>query len=583
MIGQQFCVSALLSFVLLFHSVQIRSQDRPNVVLILADDQGWGDVAVHGNNVIRTPVLDQLAARGAQLKNFYVSPLCAPTRASLLTGKYYLRTGTTWVSKGKEDMNSSEVTIAELMKKEGYITGCFGKWHNGSNFPRNAVGQGFDEFLGFSGGHLNNYFDAELEHNGKLVTTKGYVTDVLTDAAINFIDKNKSRPFFCYIPYNAPHSPHQVPQEYFKFYEREGLSPEVASIYGMCENMDTNIGRIVKKLELLGLTNNTIVIFLSDNGPNGIRYNSDLRGIKGSIHEGGMKVPCFIKWPSKIPAGSTISSISGHIDILPTLAEFCSLRKPVSIDGLSLRSQLLGKSTNWSFDRSLFEIWPSQSISSSKGTVRTEKFRLVIEESDTLLFDMEQDPVEKNNIAKANKKIKDELVNRYTKWCEQVISTNDISLDIPIGYEEAAQVRLLAPEAKISGKIFFKEGHGWANDWLTNWVTPEDSIFWNIDVVESVKYQITLLYSMPQETSGLSIFMSTLKQKTSPKAIAAFNSALKPSPDRVRRKEAYEQSWGELDLGTINLEPGKQSLSLRAIHASDFYPIEIKEIRLTKQ
>src|SRR5262245_21570995 len=188
-------------------SNQAALQNRPNLVLIVADDMGWGDVRSHGNDRLDTPVLDRLAADGARFDRFFVSPVCAPTRASLLTGRYHPRTGVAWVTRGLETMRSEELTLAEVLRDAGYATGCFGKWHNGAHYPHNPGGQGFDEFLGFCAGHWNNYFDTTLEHNGTPIKTNGYITDVLTDAAIAFIENQRGRPFFCYVPYNAPHGP----------------------------------------------------------------------------------------------------------------------------------------------------------------------------------------------------------------------------------------------------------------------------------------------------------------------------------------------------------------------------------------
>ncbi|GAF95371.1 unnamed protein product, partial [marine sediment metagenome] len=206
---------------------------RPNVLLIMTDDQGWGDVRSHGNDKIDTPVQDALAAQAARFGRFYVSPVCAPTRASLLTGRYHLRTGTAWVTRGLETMRSEEVTLAEILKQAGYATGCFGKWHNGAHYPHHPNGQGFDEFLGFCAGHWNNYFDTRLEYNSETVTTGGFITDVLTDAAMAFIEKHKDHPFFCYLPYNAPHGPFQVPDRYFDKYKKRGLDDKTAAVYGM--------------------------------------------------------------------------------------------------------------------------------------------------------------------------------------------------------------------------------------------------------------------------------------------------------------------------------------------------------------
>ncbi|MHC4721677.1 MAG: sulfatase-like hydrolase/transferase, partial [Planctomycetota bacterium] len=215
-----------------------QSERKPNVLLIMTDDQGWGDLHSHGNDKIDTPVLDKFATDGARFDSFFVSATCAPTRASLLTGRYYLRTGTHGVTRGRENMRAEEVTIAEVLKAAGYATSCFGKWHNGSNWPYHPNAQGFDEFVGFCAGNLLNYFDTNLEHNGTSIKTTGYISDVLTDFAITFIENNKDQPFFCYVPYNAPHSPFQVPDKYFDKYKARGLDDILACIYGMCENLD---------------------------------------------------------------------------------------------------------------------------------------------------------------------------------------------------------------------------------------------------------------------------------------------------------------------------------------------------------
>ena len=273
-----------------------KTEDPPNIVIILTDDQGWGDIASHGNPDIDTPHLDQLASGGARFDRFFVNPVCAPTRASLLTGRDHLKTGTQWVTYGLENMNAEEVTFGEIFKKAGYQTGLFGKWHNGSHYPMDPKGQGFDTFFGFKMGHLNNYFDTELEYNGTMVKTDGFITDVLTDSALAFIERNQNTPFLAYIPYNAPHSPFQVPDRYFVKYKAQRLDDKNASVYGMVENIDDNIGRVVSKLDELGISDKTIVIFLTDNGPNGgNRFNGNMKGWKAKVDEGGVRVPFFLK------------------------------------------------------------------------------------------------------------------------------------------------------------------------------------------------------------------------------------------------------------------------------------------------
>jgi arylsulfatase A-like enzyme len=198
------------------------AQTKPNIVFILTDDQGWGDLSIHGNTNVRTPNIDKLAREGARFARFYVAPLCAPTRAGLLTGRYHYRGGVYGVSNSKEYLNTDEVTFADLFKKAGYATGCFGKWHNGSQYPYHPNGRGFDEFYGFLSGHYANYFNTMLDHNGEAVRSTGFITDDLTEKAIGFIEKNKEKPFVCYIPYNAPHSPFQVPDEYYDRVKKEG-------------------------------------------------------------------------------------------------------------------------------------------------------------------------------------------------------------------------------------------------------------------------------------------------------------------------------------------------------------------------
>jgi len=251
--------------VILFGSLAVTSctpkEMPPNILLIMTDDQGYGDLCFNGNKKIDTPVLDNLASQSVRFERFMACPYCTPTRASLLTGRYPLRTGALSVTRGLETVRPEEVTIAEILRQNGYATGCFGKWHIGEHYPSHPNGQGFDVFFGIPQGHTNQYFNPRLDHNGQSVETKGFITDVLTDAALRFIRKNRSKPFFCYVPYNAPHSPFQVPDRYFEKYTARGLDPRTASIYGMVENVDENIGRLLSKLDELGISERTIVLF----------------------------------------------------------------------------------------------------------------------------------------------------------------------------------------------------------------------------------------------------------------------------------------------------------------------------------
>ena len=279
----------------------------PNIVLLLADDMGWGDVRHNGNDAVATPAIDRLYAEGVTLDRFYVSPVCSPTRSSLLAGRHHLRLRVLSTTGGLEVMDGGETTLAEALKPAGYASGCFGKWHNGANHPCTAQGQGFDEFLGFNGGFLSNYFDPALEHDGTTAVQKGFITDVLTDGAIAFIEKHAKRPFFCYVPFNACHSPMQAPDDLFAKYRAKGFEPKTAAVFAMVENLDTNVGRILARLAELDLAENTIVVFASDNGPmNTGRFNGGMRGAKGSLFEGGQRVPCVIRWPGTLPTGAQV-------------------------------------------------------------------------------------------------------------------------------------------------------------------------------------------------------------------------------------------------------------------------------------
>jgi arylsulfatase A len=554
----------------------------PNVLFILTDDQGWGDLSLHGNQFVETPNLDQLARGGAQFDRFFVSPLCAPTRASLLTGRYHLRTGTVSVSQGWERMRSDELTLAEIFRQSGYATGCFGKWHNGEHAPEDPNGQGFDEFLGFCAGHWNNYFDTDLQHNDRMVATKGFITDVLTDAALAFIGQNKSRPFFCYVPYNAPHSPHQVPDRYFDKYKAKGLSDEEASIYGMVENVDDNVGRLLNGLDKMGLAKNTIVVFATDNGPNGHRFNGGMKGIKGSVDEGGVRVPLFVRWPGIIRPQTRIQPNAAHIDLLPTLVDLCGLRfRPVHpLDGHSLAGLLLGR-TDTLADRMLFTHVASMSsnqLPAEPGGVRTARYRLVRQNGQTQLYDMRNDPAQTTDIAAEQPQPVHQLQAAYDRWFQDVSLMITHTRPAPVA---AQRVLLQAPEARFSGSIRYKQGNGWANDWLINWRSPADSIWWDVVVERPGRYQLSLQYTAPAVARG-SILTVTAGTKTRQQRLPkGFDPPLKGSPDRIPRKEVYEKAWAWLPLGNMELPVGNQRIVLRAKSIPNGQAAEVKALLLT--
>jgi len=556
----------------------------PNVLLVITDDQGWGDVRSHGNDTIDTPVQDRLASQGARFDRFYVSPVCAPTRASLLTGRYHLRTGTVWVTHNLESMRAEEVTLAEGLKQAGYVTGCFGKWHNGAHYPQDPKGQGFDEFFGFCAGNWNNYFDTHLIHNGKRVPTKGYITDVITDAALQFIEANKSRPFFCYVPYNAPHEPFQVPDRYFDKYKQRDLNDKDATVYGMVENIDDNLGRLLHKLDELALTKNTIVLFMTDNGPNGQRYNGKMRGIKGTVYEGGVRVPLFIRWPGHITPGITVKPITAHIDLLPTIIELCGVPMPktLPLDGMSLVPLLKQDVSSWP-DRMLFTHQSHRGeVQLSFGAVRTQQHHLVCTRQHWELYDMINDPGETKNIADQYPEITKKLRQAYETWFKDVTATGTGPLPIPVGYAEAPEVELPAHECSIEGTIHYTIEPGWCHDWLTGWKSVDDTVQWDIDVVQAGRYDVTLLYTCSPQNVGAKIRIAVNDQQIEGVIRQPHDPAPIPSPDRTPRRTVDEKEWGHLQLGQLNLDSGRAKLYVKAVTKPGKEVCDLKAIRLRR-
>ncbi|MDJ0367025.1 arylsulfatase [Hymenobacter sp. H14-R3] len=560
-----------------------RPPARPNVVLILTDDQGWGDLSANKNPWVTTPNIDRLAQQGTSFEHFYVSPLCAPTRASLLTGRYHLSTGVVSVSKGLETMASDETTLAELFRANGYQTGMFGKWHSGQHYPNRPNDQGFSEFLGFCAGHWSNYFDTKLDHNGQPVPTAGYISDVLTDAALKFIAANQAKPFFCYIPYNAPHSPFQVPDAYFNKYKAKGLSNELACVYGMVSNLDDNVGRVLAFLKERNLEENTIVIFMTDNGPNGTRYNGDMRGIKGSVHEGGMRVPFFIRWPTKIPARTVLPLPAAHIDVYPTLAGLCALQ-PVGtkkLDGISLAPYLLAGNATAAPDRKIFTHVNFMEVPATlnAGGFRSNQYRFVYEHNAPQLYDVDQDPGEKNDLAAQNPALTQQFLRAYQAWFTQSIS--GISYERPIVLSERGVV-LPVYEANVSAGIKLKEGHGWAHDWAEQWPSTRDSLTWNIDCQTPGTYTVALDYLCTAKNVGSVLSCRVGQVEHSVTISRPFQAAQLPSPDRVPRKEAYEMAaWGQLVVGTFRVPAGKTSICLKALKITGATAAEINGLQLS--
>jgi arylsulfatase A-like enzyme len=312
---------------------------RPNILLILTDDQGWGDLGIHGNPVLQTPNLDRLAGEGVEFTQFYVSPVCSLTRASLLTGRHPLRTGCVDTRMGRDTLGRNEITVGQLLSQSGYATALFGKWHQGRYMPDHPNQRGFAEYFGFwQYGHIERYFHPDrLWRNKERVECRGHITDLLTDAAIDFISRPRDEPFFCYVAYNVPHAPFQPPDDYLKRYLDRGVPLREAQIYALIEHCDANIGRLLESLDKQGLRDNTVVLFFSDNGGIHKHFTAGLRGSKGTMYEGGLLSPLLVRYPGCFPSGVKVAAMSDVIDLTPTLCELAGAKLPIDrhIDGHS--------------------------------------------------------------------------------------------------------------------------------------------------------------------------------------------------------------------------------------------------------
>jgi len=425
---------------------------QPNVVLVMTDDQGYGDLGCHGNPVIQTPNLDRLYTRSVRLTDFHVGPTCSPTRAALMTGRYCNRTGVWHTIMGRSILRKDEVTMGDVFSAGGYRTGIFGKWHLGDNYPSRPQDRGFGEVLingggGVSQGHDywgNDYFDDTYFHNGRPEKFKGYCTDVWFDEAMKFIEANRNRPFFCYIPTNAPHGPYNIAEEYYKPYIEKGLREQQARFYGMITNIDDNMARLMSHLKKLDLEENTILIFMTDNGTSG-GDSGGMRGKKGSEYEGGHRVPFFIHWPGGgLTGGTDIDRLTAHLDILPTLIELCGLKKPqgLKFDGDSIAPLLTGREQNWP-DRTL--ITDSQRIENPekwrKSAVMTDRWRLV---NGTELYDIKADPAQKSDIADGHPQVVAKLREAYEDWWADVSKRFDEYCEIIIGSDMQNPTRLMS-------------------------------------------------------------------------------------------------------------------------------------------
>jgi arylsulfatase A-like enzyme len=525
MLARLIVIVPVLAFVL----TPARIFARPNVLLIVGDDQGWGDVGVHGNDKIHTPNIDRLAQQGMELTRFYVSPVCAPTRASLMTGRYNYRTRAIDTYEGRAIMHPEEVTLAQVLGGAGYRTGIFGKWHLGDHYPCRAMDKGFNEALVIQGGGLaqpsdppegNSYFDPWLEHNGKMVKTKGYCSDVYTDAAIQFIDESakSSRPFFVYLPFNAPHVPLQVADELVKPYRDAGLDEKTAKAYAMITNLDANVGRVLAKLDEQKLADDTLVIFMTDNGPQVPRFNGVLRSTKGSTYDGGIHVSCFVRWPKQFKAGGKIDRIAAHIDLFPTILAACNVPAPpdVKLDGVNLLPLLFTnrhEDGHWP-DRTLYFQWHRGDVPDAgrNAAAVAQRYKLVQpigmapgpapKNPKWELYDLESDPGEKHDLAAEKPDVVEEMRKGYDAWFADVCATRGYA-PVPIhhGSDRENPVLLTLQDRREDHRGDEGKGAGIVG-------------FWAVDVEKSGDFDVTLLFDAAKVDRTASLQIGGLTQTT---------------------------------------------------------------------
>lgn len=527
------CFPLLFAFVLCGENLS--AAERPNVILIITDDQGYGDLGVHGNPIVRTPNIDAMAARSAVLKSFYVSPVCTPTRASLMTGRYNYRTRAIDTYRGRAMMDPAEVTVAEILRDAGYATGIFGKWHLGDNYPMRAIDQGFQEALVHRGGGIGQpsdppggegkYTDPILFHNGQATVTRGYCTDVYFNAGMQWAESalRKDQPFFLYLPTNAPHGPlDDLPPDKYDYYKRQNIAADrfpanagqplpnnlnsdtLARVYSMIENIDDNVGRLFAWLDRHKQTENTLVIFMTDNGEATAGYNAGLRGRKADIYDGGIRSPFFAQWTGRFKPGVASDRIAAHIDILPTLLDVCRCPLPANlkIDGRSLLPLLTQAAGNWP-DRTLFfqSHRGDRPVEFHNFAVRRQRWKLAHNSGfgrERLpdgplrleLFDMDADPFELKNVAADHPEVVADLKQKYEAWFQDVGSTRPDNFTPPPIYVGTSH----------ENPVILTRQDWRGADWK-----PNDRGYWDVLVAAKGHYNVTLRFKPLTQATRLRV------------------------------------------------------------------------------
>ena len=474
---------------------------QPNVVIVITDDQGYGDLSCHGNPILQTPSLDSLYAESIRLKDYHVAPTCSPTRCAFVTGHWTNRTGVWHTIMGRSMLRENEVTMGQVFQDAGYATGMFGKWHLGDNYPYRPEDRGYGEVMRHGGGGVgqtpdywdNAYFDGSYFHNGKPEKVEGFCTDVFFDYAKRFIkaQKEKNKPFLAYIATNAPHGPMHAPEESSKPYVDQGVN--LANFYGMISNIDDNVGAMRKFLAKEGLADNTIFIFTTDNGSSSgwKKFNAKMRGGKGSEYDGGHRVPLFLHWPAGgLNSPKDVNVLTAHVDVLPTLIELCDVAAPegVKFDGKSLAPLLNGSEKyDPKWDERIL-VTDSQRVKDPikwrKSSVMTTRWRLVNGEA---LYDILLDPGQQSDVASGNPEVVARLRAFYDAWWEELEPTFQDATAIYLGHPKDNPARLTSHDWITTGSTPWNQSHVRR---ATN--GKGNTGFWNVNVTEPGKYSFRL-------------------------------------------------------------------------------------------
>jgi len=513
---------------------------KPNILLIATDDQGYWDLGIHGNPVIETPALDKLGAESVRFRRFYVSPVCAPTRASLMTGRHYLRTGVYNTRFGGDTMHSGEVTIAEVLKKAGYRTALFGKWHLGRYAKYHPLRRGFDDALHFSQGHLERYTHPDqLNWNGAPVEARGHISDVIADSARSYLLANHGQPSFCYVAFNAPHTPLYAPDTYAEKYLKKGLSYSDAHMYGMVSHMDAAIGRLLEAVD-----ENTIVLYMSDNGGVSKHFTAGLRGFKASAFEGGVRSPLFVRGKGFGPR--VVDAIAAHVDIFPTLCELTGAELPRDrkIDGVSFVKHLRSDAPA-DPDRRVFHIWDrvAPSLKSNALGIGGQRYKWVRGQ----LFDLDNDPGEKVDIASKEPAIAAGLRNELEAWFADVTKGKVFEpVPIEVGRDDENPVEIQASWATVSeGAAYTFLGYDWDS------VEKLGAAKWKLEVLRGAAYEVRVAYALAPEAGGASLSLRI--------GGASVEARVKPS--------AGPNVFAVSSVGTVKLSKGACVLEARATKA----------------